>query len=434
MNDRPKLLIISPSWNPGWWGRGKVLAPPLSLPLLAGLTPRDVDVRLIDESIEKTDINITTDWVAITCMTASAPRGYELADAFRDRGIPVVMGGIHPSVMPDEAALHADTVVVGEAEPVWPEIIQNLLAGNKLKPRYENFGFANLEKIPLPRRDLLRRDHYLTINTVQTARGCPNGCNFCSVSTIFGRHYRFRPIPEIIEEIRSLYGWVGFVDDNIVGHSRRAKELFEALIPLKIRWVGQGDLSMAKDPELMRLAVRSGCHAMFIGLESVSPENLRATSKRPNIGLDMSEAIHKIHNAGIEIIGSFILGLDHDDTSAFRQTAEFAKKHKLAAAQFSVLTPFPGTVIYQQLKGEGRIFDKDWSHYTMSNPVFMPRHMTAQELHDGQKSTYRDFYSIQSILRRAFTLRGKLILRLLVNLSYRFINRGKGIHKLLPKD
>ena len=409
-----------------------MLAPPLSLPLLAGLTPSGVDVRLIDENVEITDTNTAADWVAITCMTASAPRAYEIADAFRRRGIPVVMGGIHPTVMPDEASAHADAVVVGEAEPVWREILQDL-AGNRLKPRYENFGFACMEAMPLPRRDLLRGERYVTTNVVQTARGCPNGCSFCSVTSVFGRRYRFRPIPEVIEEVRSLRGWVGFVDDNIVGHAGRAKELFEALIPLKIRWVGQGDLSMAKDPELMSLAVRSGCQAMFVGLESVSQENLRATSKRPNIGTDMSEAIRKIHSAGIEIIGSFVLGLDGDNKDVFKRTAEFAKSHKLVAAQFSVLTPFPGTVVRRQMEQEGRIADHDWSHYTMSNVVFRPRNMTGEELLRGQKATYRDFYSIQSIFKRALTMRRKLVLRLLVNMSYRFIGRGKKLCSGIPR-
>jgi len=409
-----------------------VLAPPLSLPLLAGLTPRDVDVRLIDENIEIADTNTPADWVAISCMTASAPRAYEIADAFRKRGIPVVIGGIHPTVMPDEAGAHADAVVLGEAEPVWLEIIRDL-AGNRLKPRYGNSGLANLEGLPLPRRDLLRGERYITTNVVQTARGCPNGCSFCSVSTVFGRRYRFRPIPEVIEELRSLRGWVGFVDDNIVGHAQRAKQLFEALIPLKIRWVGQGDLSMAQDPELMELAVRSGCQAMFVGLESLSPENLRATSKHPNIGLDISEAVRKIHRSGIEIIGSFVLGLDGDHKEVFKKTADFAKAHKLVAAQFSVLTPFPGTVVRRQLEQEGRITDHDWSHYTMSNVVFTPRNMTAGELQQGQKFTYRNFYSIQSILRRSLNMRGKVVLRLLVNMSYRFIGRGRGVCKGIPR-
>ncbi len=430
--DRPKLLIIAPAWSQGWWGGGKVLVPPLVLPLLAGLTPSDVDVRLVDENVEPVDVNADVDWVAITCMTASAPRAYAIADAFRERGIPVVIGGIQPTVLPDEAAAHADAVVVGEAEPVWREVLADLAAG-RLKPRYDHATYSDLVGLPRPRRDLLQVERYLTTNIVQTARGCPNACAFCTVSTVSGRRYRFRPVGEVVDEVRSLPGgWVGFVDDNITGHARRAKELFEALIPLKRRWVGQADLTMARDPELLSLAARSGCQAMFVGLESLSEENLRATGKSPNLGTDMGAAITTIHKAGIEIIGSFVLGLDGDDCGVFARTAEFAQRHKLVAAQFAVLTPFPGTALRGQLEREGRIVDHDWSHYTMSNVVFEPRHMTGLELREGQKYVYRRFYSIPSILKRSVTVRRKFLGRLFVNLSYRGIHRGKGIHNRLP--
>ena len=405
--------------------------PPLSLPLIAGLTPPDIDVRLLDENVEPVDLHDPVDWVAITCMTASAPRAYQIADAFRQRQIPVVMGGIHPSVLPDEAAAHADAVVVGEAEPVWHQVVDDLAAG-RLQSRYHSPAPVDLTGLPRPRRDLLHGSRYFTTSVVQTSRGCPNACAFCIVSTVFGRRYRSRPVAEVVEEVRSLAGWIGFVDDNIVGHPQRAKELFEALIPLNIRWVGQGDLSMAKDPELLSLAARSGCQAMFIGLESLSAENLRATGKLPNLGVDMGEAISRIHRFGIEIVGSFVLGLDADDPRVFLKTVEFAQHHKLIAAQFSVLTPFPGTKVHQQLECEGRIVDRDWSHYTMSNVVFRPRHMTALQLRRGQLYAYRRFYSIPSILSRSLVLRGKFPARLLVNLSYRHIHRGKGICKRLP--
>ncbi|MBU0608075.1 MAG: B12-binding domain-containing radical SAM protein [Armatimonadetes bacterium] len=429
--DKPRLLIVSPAWCQGWWRGGKVLAPPLSLPLLAGLTPRDVDVKLIDENVERLDPNAPADWVALTVPTASAPRAYEMAAGFRARGIPVVMGGIHPTVLPDEVAQHADAVVIGEAEGVWREVIGDLMAG-RLQPRYQAPGFHDLVGLPRPRRELLHTDRYLTINVVQTARGCPHGCTFCTVSSIFGGRYRFRPVPEVVEEVRGLGGWVGFVDDNIVGDRRRAKELFEALIPLKLRWISQGDLTMAKDPELLRLAKLSGCQAMYIGLESISDENLRATNKKSNLNCDMGEAIGKIHRAGIEIIGSFVLGLDGDDTTVFARTAAFARKHKLVAAQFSALTPFPGTVTNRELEAEGRIEDRDWSHYTMSNVVFSPKQMTSLQLHEGQVDTYRRFYSIPSILQRALTGRGNLAARLLVNFSYRRLHAGKGLCKGLP--
>ncbi len=431
-NDRPRLLIIAPAWSQGWWGGGKVLAPPLVLPLLAGLTPPDVNVRLVDENVEPVDTNADVDWVAITCMTASAPRAYVIADAFRKRGIPVVMGGIHPTVLPDEVAAHADAAVVGEAEPVWRQVLADL-AANRLRPRYDHVGYSDLVGLPRPRRDLLQVERYLTTNIVQTARGCPNACAFCTVSAVSGRQYRFRPVPEVVEEVRSLSGgWVGFVDDNIAGHARRAKELFEALIPLKRRWIGQADLTMATDPELLSLAARSGCQAMFVGLESLSEENLRATHKVPNVGTDMGAAITTIHKAGIEIIGSFVLGLDEDDCGVFARTVEFAEQHKLVAAQFAVLTPFPGTATRQQLERENRILDRDWSDYTMSNVVFRPRHMTDLELRAGQKYAYGRFYSIPSILKRSFTVRRKFLARLLVNFSYRGIHRGKGMHDRLP--
>jgi radical SAM superfamily enzyme YgiQ (UPF0313 family) len=177
--NRPRLLIIAPAWSQGWWGGGKVLAPPLVLPLLAGLTPPDVDVRLVDENVEPVAVNAAADWVAITCMTASAPRAYAIADAFRQRGVPVVMGGIHPTVLPDEAAAHADAVVIGEAEPVWREVLADLAAG-RLRPRYKQDGYADLAGLPRPRRELLRVERYLTTNVVQTARGCPHACAFCN--------------------------------------------------------------------------------------------------------------------------------------------------------------------------------------------------------------------------------------------------------------
>jgi len=334
--------------------------------------------------------------------------------------------------LPDEAAAYADAVVVGEAEPVWREVLADLTA-NRLRPRYQSDGYADLAGLPRPRRELLQVDRYLTTNIVQTARGCPNACAFCTVSTVSGRQYRFRPVPEVVEEVRSLPGgWVGFVDDNIAGHARRAKELFEALIRLRIRWIGQTDLTMAKDPELLSLAARSGCQAMFVGLESLSQENLRATHKVPNLGTDMGAAIRTIHKAGIEIIGSFVLGLDGDDRGVFARTVEFAERHKLVAAQFAVLTPFPGTAMREQFEREERIVDHDWSHYTMSNVVFRPQHMTDLELRAGQKYVYGRFYSIPSILKRSFTVRRKFLARLLVNFSYRGIHRGNGMHHRLP--
>jgi radical SAM superfamily enzyme YgiQ (UPF0313 family) len=426
-----RLLIVTPARDQNWWSGGKVLAPPLVLPLLAGLTPAEIDVQLVDENVEPTDTNAEVDAVAISCMTASAPRAYKIAEAFRRRGIPTVMGGIHPTVLPEEAEKHADAIVVGEAELIWQEVLADLARG-KLKRRYQADKYFDMKKLPLPRRDLLKRDRYLTVNVVQTARGCPNACTFCSVSTVAGRRYRFRPVEQVVKEVRTLNGWVGFVDDNIAGNPSRARQLFEALIPLKIRWIGQADLNLAWDLELLKLAVLSGCKALFMGFESLSPENLRTTHKTPNIRTDMAGAIENIHRAGIEIIGSFVLGLDGDDQSVFAKTVQFAQRQKLVAAQFSVLTPFPGTVISRQLEQENRILDHDWSHYTMSDVVFRPKNMTAEELYQGRQWTYRTFYSLSSIFARSLTRRGQIALKWLVNGSYRAIGYNKGLAKGLP--
>ncbi len=422
-----KLLVISPSWLPSLWNGGKVLAPPMSLPVLASLTPPDADVHLVDEHVEAVDLDERADLVAISCMTAAAPRGYEIADHFRARGIPVVMGGMHPSALPEEAAEHADAVVVGEAENQWPQVFADFAAG-RAQRLYRAEERPELTNLPIPRRDLLRADRYLTTNLVQTARGCPNACTFCSVSPTFGRRYRFRPIPEVIEEIRSLRTrWVAFPDDNIVANRARAKELFEALIPLKVRWVSQGDLTMARDKELLRLMARSGCTWLFVGLESVSQETLAAVNKRPNLAVDLEQAVATIHQHGIDIVGSFVFGLDPDRLDTFRETVDFAERVRLGAAQFSVLTPFPGTPVYDQLSSENRIMNRDWSSYSFGHVVYRPRNMTADQLQQGRAYAYSRFYSRRSILRRTLTWRGgwtKSLLRSVINYSYRRLYRG----------
>lgn len=430
-----RLLVISPSWLPTFWNGGKTLAPPMCLPVLASLTPAGVKIHLVDENVEPVDLAEVADLVAISCMTASAPRGYEIADHFRARGVPVVMGGMHPSALPQEAIEHADAVVIGEAENQWPGVFADFAAGRP-QQFYRTEQRPELKDLPIPRRDLLRTDRYLTVDLVQTARGCPNGCSFCSVSPIFGRRYRFRPVPEVIEELSSLRPrWVGFTDDNIVACRTRAKELFEALLPLNLQWVGQGDLSMAGDEELLRLMARSGCTAMFVGLESLSQESLAAANKRANLGIDYERAVATIHRHGIDIIGSFVFGLDPDHPGVFRQTVEFAERVKLAAAQFAVLTPFPGTPLYDQLKEEDRITNPDWSRYTMGHVVYQPRNMTAAELLQGRLYAYRRFYSLPSIGRRTLVRRGgrnRWLVRMIVNLSYRRLHRGGHIANSVP--
>ncbi|MGB9859520.1 MAG: B12-binding domain-containing radical SAM protein, partial [Moorellaceae bacterium] len=245
------------------------------------------------------------------------------------------------------------------------------------------------------------RSRYLVPDTVQTTRGCPFSCSFCTVSRFFGHQFRFRPVEEVVREVQALEGEViAFVDDNIVGHPGYAKRLFKALAPLKIKWFSQGSLNIARDEELLRLAAESGCIGLFIGFESLSPANLQAIGKAVNRVEEYSAAIKKIHEHGIAIEGAFIFGFDEDDESIFERTVKFAQDNRLEAAQFGILTPFPGTPLREQLEREGRIINNDWAEYTISKVVFQPKRMSPETLQKGFNWAWQEFYSLSSISRR----------------------------------
>lgn len=402
-----KLLLIAPAWHDPLWKKEKhkAIFPPINLAIVASLTPKDIEVSLIDENVSNIDENVEADLVAITAMTAVAPRAYEIADMFAAKGSKVVMGGIHASALPEEAAQHAHAVAIGEAEAVWPQIIEDFRRGD-LKKFYRAEKRPSLEGVPFPRRELWNPSRYLVPGTVQTTRGCPYACDFCSVTTFFGRSYRIRPVEEVVKEVAALgTKIVAFVDDNIIGNIRYAKELFRALIPLKIKWFSQASLNIAQDEELMDLAAASGCMGLFIGFESLSQENLKSIHKKQNKVEEYAQAIEKIHKHGLGIEGAFIFGMDGDDEGVFERTVRFARENKLEAAQFGVLTPFPGTPLYEQLERENRIFDRDWSHYDISNVVFKPKNMSPETLYNGKNWAWEEFYSWGSILDRLGILR-----------------------------
>ncbi len=370
--------------------------------MVAGLTPRDQwDTTIVDEAVEPVDLDTPADLVGITVMTPLAKRAYELSAGFRERGVPVVLGGIHPTALPKEAARHADAVVVGEAEGIWPRVLADARR-HRLAKFYRAETRPPLDSLPLPRRDLFRPEAYLTTATVQTSRGCPFSCDFCSVTRFFGRSYRCRPVADLVRELEGLgQKIVFFVDDNIFGAPSRAKQLFQSLIPLRLNWVGQSSINIAKNAELLRLAAKSGCRGLFIGLESLLPENLQVAGKNLlNRVDDYREAIARIQGHGIGVEGAFIFGFDQDDPGVFGRTVEFARKVRLAAAQFGILTPFPGTPLRARLERDKRIFDRDWGRYTISNVVFRPLKMTAQALQDGFDWAYRNFYGYPSIISR----------------------------------
>ena len=438
-----KILLISPTWKKETkskrLGRHRVFkTPPHNLLIIAALTPKDMEIEIIDENIEKIDFDKKVDLVGISTMTASSPRAYEIADIFREKGILVVLGGIHPTVLPEESAQHADAVVIGEAEGSWEKLLQDLTKGGKqaLAKFYQNPQRPDPSKIPIPKRDLVKNKGYLLSRFLQLSRGCPFDCHFCSVTKFFGKKYRFRPVKKVIEEIKGMVGkslgtrFLGFLDDNIVGNIAYARELFKALIPYNLLWVGQSSINIALHEDVLELAAASGCKGLFIGFESISEASLGEINKSHNKIKFYEKAIKKIHQFGIAIEGAFIFGFDHDDKSIFRKTVKFIEKVKLDVIQFTILTPLPGTKLHEKLEKEGRIIDRDWSNYDMSHTVFQPKLMTPQELKEGYDWAYQRIYSPSSIFKRLTGLfrggRWKFLFPLLtLNLSYRRIFKGK---------
>lgn len=408
-----RILLIVPQLPAG----GARLAPHLGIATLAASTPPDIDVSVVDENVDKINFDEKVDVVGISAMTPTVTRAYEIAESFKQRHVPVILGGFHPTFMPDEAIRHGDSVVIGEAERIWPNVLRDLEAG-KLKKFYRQSTFESLENLPTPRRDLLRRRSYIMFNTVETSRGCPFHCSYCSVSTFFGNTWRCRPVTDVIKDVETLKGiLIFFVDDNIVGIPARAKNLFRALIPFKRKWIGQASLTIARDTELLELAARSGCVGLFIGFESLSQESLEEVEKRINSVKRYAEDIKKIKDHGIAIHGAFIFGFDHDDESIFERTVDFVKRHRLDSASFSALTPFPGTPVYRKLLNENRLVTKDWSRY--GTAVFKPKLMSLDRLNEGCAWAWKECYSYSSILKRLARPKRLWFIHFLLNFGYR---------------
>lgn len=419
-----KLLLVLPRHQKGYWGHvsksGKAGMARLSLTVVASLTPPDWEVTIHDARINPVDFNKKFDLVGITAFTAEAPGAYAIADNFRAKGVPVVMGGFHVSALPEEALRHADSVVVGEAESVWRHLLEDL-ENNRLKPVYRAEALVDMKEMAVPARHLLNRNAYSTgFYTVQATRGCPFNCEYCAVSAFFGTKYRVRPVAEVIEEIRGFDTRnLFFVDDNITGRKAYAKELFRALMPLKLAWGGQTDINIADDGELLRLYAGSGGRYAFIGFESLSEANLKRMNKSWNSPDRYRAAIQRIRKAGVSILGSFIFGLDDDDPGVFKRTVDFIKTSGIDAAQFHILTPLPGTRLYHDMAAAGRIADRDWSNYHTGQVVFKPASMTAEELQNGYWWAFRETYSMMRTIKRSFSGFRGLQYRVALNLGYR---------------
>jgi radical SAM superfamily enzyme YgiQ (UPF0313 family) len=420
-----KLELVVPAIPENLQKRKKAPCPPLGLAMVAAVTPPGVEVSLTDENVTVIDFQKETDLVGITAMTITAQRAYDIADTFRARGVKVVLGGSHPSALPEEASQHADAVVIGEAEGIWPNVIEDFKA-NKLQRIYSQRERPSLLNLPIPRRDLFAEGAYYFRNTISATRGCPFACSYCSVTSFFGHTYRRRPIEEILKEIETMKHrkFIGFVDDNIVGNPKFAKELFRALVPYKIKWAGQASITIAKDDELLKLAAESGCIILLIGFETLSQAALAALGKKVNVVDEYETAIRKIHSHGIAIHGFFILGLDEDDEGVFERTLRFAREMRLESAQFAWPVPYPDTALYESLDKAGRIITKDWSQYK-SNVVFEPKLMSRELLQKGHDWVWREFYSLPSIWRRVGVARRNLVILWATNLIYRAVCRRK---------
>ncbi len=397
-----RLLLVSPLAPSSLLGADFYFRlPSLSLLRIAALTPAGWEVVILDERVEAVDCEREADLVGITSMTCTVNRAYEIADRFRARGIPVVMGGIHASSVPEEALRHCDSVVVGEAEGIWPRLLEAAVRG-QLEAVYRHpEDPPALDNLPPVDWELYRGKGYLPVHFVETTRGCPFDCEFCAVTTFFGGRYRNRPIGDVMAELDRLRPFEGyvipnvlfFVDDNIVSNRAYARELLTRIADRGYRWLAHASVNLANDPEILRLCQRSRCMGVLIGFETLSPETMRSIGKKSRLRMDYLEAIRKIHDHGIGVDGSFVFGFDTDDEGVFDRTLEFVTRAKIEAPYFSILTPYPGTRLYARMEQERRILCRDWSRYDTSQVVIQPKLLTPDQLQEGYFRVFREAYS-----------------------------------------
>ncbi|MCA9407937.1 MAG: B12-binding domain-containing radical SAM protein [Candidatus Omnitrophica bacterium] len=394
---------------------------PLTLTTLAALVPPELDaeIEIYDETVEFLPKNPDADLIGMTVITGTSQRAYEWAGYYRSLGKTVILGGVHPSFVPNEAKEHADAVVVGAAEQTFPELLMDYKKG-QLKPFYHQGSNFTLVGRPQPRRDLLKKDRYITTNTIEATKGCIHSCRFCVTPAMTGQNVSTRPVKEVIAEIEQLPGKeMVFVDVNLIANPGYAKELFRELIPLKKMWFGLVTVNIGKNKELFDLMVKSGCRGVLIGFEAITSDSLKSIDKGFNRVSEYELLVKKLHDAGIIINGTFVLGTDGDDNSVFSRTFNMIQKLKIDLPRFSVMTPFPGTPLYRSLEQAGRIIDRNWANYDVEHCVIQPNQMTPEELEKGLEWTWKQTYKYSSILQRIAGINSRLMLNVPVNLGYR---------------
>lgn len=457
-----KLLLVDPypresPYHLGPSERKAIWFPKLSLPAIAAYTPEHWEVEVQDEAVREIDLDYPADMVGISVMTCYAPRAYQLADEFRKRGVPVVLGGVHPTYCPDEALQHCEAIVTGEAEESWPRLVDDFEAG-RMQRHYKMEQFPPLDHYKPPRVDLLSEDAYMTRQCTFTTRGCHFDCEFCSVSPFNGKSTRRRPVAEVVAEIQRVKGWVceelvgrmgrssmlaalkiaakirfgiedgsifAFVDDLHNSNRAYCRELWAALKPLNIKWGCQSTLFLGDDAEMVKLAAESGCVSVFVGLESIFEESLGETHKPFNKVKKFEEEIKMFHDHGIMVNPGIVFGFDNDDESVFERTVEFLIKNHCELAYFNVLTPLPGTPLQARYEADGRIFDRNWAHYDGKHVTFRPTRMTPEQLQEGFYWAQHTFYSLPNIWKRISNTSQRIIPRFQMNWEFRrVINRA----------
>lgn len=399
-----KLTLILPKCYDRREDRGdKLVLPPLNLPTIAAITPPHIQVKIIDDRVEEIDYEDDVDLVGITCITETAWRAYDIADRYREIGVPVILGGIHPTLMTQEALKHADSVFCGEAFGEWENVLKDFEKG-KLKNIYRNMQPSDLTNIPSPRFDLLKQSsrYVRNVRMINATRGCYMRCTFCSTQEFWEGTFRCRPIEDIVEEIRGgKEKLIVFVDDDISGNKEYARKLFEALEPLKIYWVSQTRINFCLDKELLSIASKSGCISLFTGFESISKETLKSIRKYQNVVENYNRAIENCHKNKICIEAGFVFGFDTDSKTIFQDTLKFILNSKLDTININILHPIPGTPVFKQFESDGRILTHDWNAWASHGRcLFQHKLMTADEVEAGSAWVVKDIYRWHRIIKR----------------------------------
>jgi radical SAM superfamily enzyme YgiQ (UPF0313 family) len=401
---------------------------PLTLAVLAALVPPElnIDITIVDEGMEAHKINPKThfDIVGISTVTSASKRAYELATLYRQLGSYIVMGGHHVTLLPDEAALHADSIFIGRSEKTWPQFFKDYIHHQPLKVYHQQDASPELH-IPIPRRDLLKRRNYLKQPVIIANYGCKNKCNFCSISAFWKGCAPKRPIAEVIQEMKSLKtDQFIFLDPNQYSDQTYARELYQELVKLKIKWVGLATHNIADDDAMLELMVKSGCRGIFIGFESLNQQNLTSVNKEPNTVQKFRHAIDKIHYYGLTITGSFMVGFDHDTKESLAALPDLIEDLKLDIMRYGIVTPVPNTGLFHQMEKEGRILTRNWALYDSMHCVFQPKHMSPRELEEQFVKIWKKSYRYSKILQRLNYTQDLKLLKFLTGVGFRiYVNR-----------